>query len=161
MITTENVRQLFDYDPETGVLSWRATGRRAGSRSDRGYRDIKIGRRKWREHRVIWLWMTGRWPEDQIDHENRVRDDNRWANLRVVDQTTNQRNRSLQKNNTSGVPGVSYHKRDRCWRARIKANGEYVHLGSFQTFEDAVAARRAAEFVYDFHPSYGGGVLDL
>ncbi|MER9685898.1 HNH endonuclease [Mesorhizobium sp. M0139] len=116
---------------------------------------MKIEKGNYREHRIIWLLITGEWPTDQIDHENQDRGDNRWANLRDATQTVNQRNRTLQKNNTSGVPGVAWHERDQRWRARIKVDGAYVNLGAFHSKDEAILARWEGELKYDFHGNHG------
>jgi hypothetical protein len=100
MISYEIVRDLLDYDPETGIVTYRKDyykcrkGSTAGYRTDRGYLRIKIEGKHYRLHRVIWLWMYGTFPENTIDHINRVKSDNRISNLRDVTQKENCQNRS-------------------------------------------------------------------
>ena len=154
MLTREFLRQTFHYNPWTGVLTWRQSGRRAGSRSTKRYRHVKIDGKVHREHRLIWKYMTGQ-EADQVEHDNRIRDDNRWVNLFDVDQTGNQRNRALQANNTSGCAGVTWHIKDRRWAARIKVGKKYVALGSFVDKEVAITVRKMAEVEYGFHDNYG------
>jgi len=116
-----DVRRLLDYEPETGVFTWRErpgsshhtkiwnarfAGSRAGSVGDEGYRHIKLSGRRRREHRLAWLWMVGKFPSDQIDHRDGDRGNNRWSNLAAATATQNQWNRGVQSNNRLGVKGV-------------------------------------------------------
>jgi HNH endonuclease len=95
VITRDSARGLLYYFSDTGGLVWK-TGRRkgkvAGHVNSRGYRVVWCGGRLLRAHRVIWLWMTGEWPEFDVDHQNRVRDDNRWSNLREATRSENMGN---------------------------------------------------------------------
>lgn len=159
ILTRSRVRELFDYDPETGVLHWKVKHRRvakgaiAGSISSNGYRRVAIYGTLYPAHQIIWLWVYGYFPE-QIDHINHVRDDNRLANLRKANNTVNSRNRSLSSRNTSGVVGVHWSAKDKRWIAQIGAI-KRIYLGSFSTFNDAVLARKEAEVNYGFHPNHG------
>jgi hypothetical protein len=87
-------------------------------------------------------------PSAQIDHRNGVTLDNRRSNLRLATAEENNRNRGAQRNNTSGVPGVSWHKRHQRWRVHIKVNGKQIHLGYYDARDEAIAARLAAEDKY-------------
>lgn len=106
-------------------------------------------------HRVIWLLATGAWPEDQIDHINGQRDDNRLCNLRAVTSSENSKNQAKYINNKSGVTGVLWHKGKRKWRAQIRSGGRETHLGYYEDFDDAVLAREAANKRFGFHPNHG------
>lgn len=102
-------------------------------------------------HRLAWLHHHGEWPAEQLDHINGDRQDNRIANLRLASQLENHQNRKLQRNNVSGHPGVYFEKGR--WRARIKVQQKYRHLGTFDTFEEARAARIfAKEAMHQFNP---------
>lgn len=90
---------------------------------------VRIDGKYYLLHRLAWMYVHGEFPNGDIDHINRVRNDNRLTNLRVVNRCVNQQNRSLQVNNTSGVAGVIYGKKSNSWIARIKANNKYYHLG--------------------------------
>jgi hypothetical protein len=114
-----------------------------------------VNRRLHRAHRIIWAIHYGQWPDGQIDHINHDRADNRIKNLRVVSHLDNHRNMSQFKNNTTGVPGVRFDARYSSWVARITVNYKGVHLGSYKTKEEAIAARKAAEIKYDFHEKHG------
>lgn len=137
------IAKLVRYDAETGAFT-ALDGRPLGARQSRGYINISIGGHKALAHRLAWFSMTGQDPS-HIDHINRVRVDNRWSNLRQADAGLNQCNRSVARNNTSGVPGVALDRHGRKWQAYIKRFGKRVHLGVFEVFDDAVAARKAAE----------------
>lgn len=142
------LRALIHYDPTTGALMWApASGRHGhvGTRTKAGY--IQIGWRfgKMYVQRLIWKYMTGRWPRDFIDHINGVRDDNRWCNLREASTQLNAVNCKLPKTNTSGYRGVC---RARCkskpWRAQVWVGGKRKALGNFATPEEAHAVYVAA-----------------
>ena len=164
----EYLRQRLRYEPETGKLYWRAhpdmpaswntrwAGREAlTSISTRGYRRGTLDNRRYYAHRVIWAMERGAWPLDAIDHEDHDKTNNREGNLRPATDADNAKNASRSAANTSGVTGVRWNKKDRCWHARIGINRKYVHLGSFHVFEEAARVRKAAEFAYGFHPNHG------
>jgi hypothetical protein len=163
-ITADYLRQLLDYDPETGEFRWRArpdgnadwnrmtAGRVAGTVNNRGYRAIKIAGVVCRAHRLAWLHVYGEWPSDQIDHINRDKLDNRIANLRVVNNSENMRNLPPPALDPRTL-GVTFHQRDRRYVTAIRVNGKTIPLGSFKTFPEARAARIAAEIKYFGHPS--------
>jgi hypothetical protein len=162
VIDAKTLRELLDYDPATGIFRWlmdRDNGKiKAGDIAgsyDKGYVRIEINGRKYRAHRLAWLYMTGEWPVGEIDHINRIRDDNRWCNLRDTPHAIGMRNRSLYKNNTSRCVGVYRHRSNGRFYAYITVNGRQIHLGSFPTFEQAVVARFAAEQRYGFSPGHG------
>ena len=87
------------------------------------------------------LWITGAWPEHDVDHINGVRNDNRWSNLREVTRTVNiQNQRIAQTRNVAGLLGVSFEKARNKYKAGIVAGGKYHNLGRFNTAEEAHAA---------------------
>jgi len=122
---------------------------------DKGYFRGNISGHKYRAHRVIWAMVTGSWPADQIDHINHVRSDNRWQNLREANNQINQRNRTIQKNNSTGTPGVHWHKANKKWIVFIHVDKQRLHLGCYNTQSDAIAARKNAEIKHNFHPNHG------
>ncbi len=157
-LTAEYLRSILNYEPATGIFTWKVrtanrvkVGDVAGSQDGRGYLLISVQSRRYLAHRLAWLYMYGEWPEDQLDHINRNRSDNRRANLREVSHKQNGQNASKPSNNTSGHPGVSWNKRISKWVAYITHNQKKVHLGCFATIEEAVAARKAGELKYWGH----------
>ncbi len=149
-LTHERVREVLDYNPETGKLTWkkgvrgRKPGRRAGATCGK-YRQICIDGINLKEHRLIWFWMNGKWPECLVDHRDSDGLNNRWRNLRAATYSQNNRNRKLSSRNSSGHVGVFP---DRCsgkWGAFIGLDGRTKNLGRFECIEDAVAARCSAE----------------
>jgi hypothetical protein len=103
-------------------------------------------------HRIVWAVAYGVWPSNEVDHVNMDRADNRISNLREADHSENNRNRSVQSNNTSGRKCVSWHKRAGKWRAHIVLHGKQRHLGLFATADEAYAAYLAA--VEEMHGVY-------
>lgn len=165
-MTQERVRELLDYNQDTGVFVWRqrldSMGRRngkffgkvAGGYDKDGYIVIGIDGKTWFAHRLAVLHATGLEP-NEVDHENHIRDDNRLSNLRCADHTSNMRNQSLSSANTSGQTGVYWHKPLQKWRARIKMNGKSISLGLYNDLNDAIAARLVAERKFGFHENHG------
>lgn len=157
MITQSRLKELLSYDPETGVFtrivrtsSNARIGDIAGCLTPYGYRQISIDGKDYLSHRLAWLYMTGAWPTDQMDHINGVRDDNRFVNLHEATDAENQQNRALPSNNTSGFLGVSWHKPTNKWRADIMIAGHQKFLGYFTTPEAAHEAYLAAKAIH--HP---------
>lgn len=147
-ISQEQLRSAFYYSPLLGQFFHRVERRgtpawsRAGTSNGNGYRKLNLAGGQFFEHRLVWLYVYGVWPEKVIDHINGIPDDNRLVNLRAVTQAENQLNRPLQRNNTSGYRGVcAFQGR---WKAQIKRNGRATHIGMFATPELAHAAFLAA-----------------
>ena len=144
-LTQARLKELLCYDPETGVFTWNRNGRRAGWRHRWGYRNVRVDGVTYAEHRLAWFYVHGWWPAADLDHINRVRDDNRLANLRPTTRSENCQNQPIRSTNRSGVTGVYYHSRVRKWVASISINKKQCHLGVFDTAEQAAAARKSAE----------------
>lgn len=145
-MNAERLRHLLDYDPDTGIFTnrtWRgraSVGAKAGCLNALGYFRICLDYVDYAAHRLAWLHVHGVLPESQIDHINGDRADNRLSNLRLADNAENNRNRPLQKNNTSGFKGVSYDKRRKLWEAAVTKNGVKVTAGYHATAELAYEA---------------------
>ena len=156
-LTRSRLIELLSYEPETGLFRWRTAasprvkdGKVAGCAMPSGYIVIRIDGTGFSAHRLAWLYVYGRWPDEQIDHINALRADNRIANLRDVTPSGNQGNRRHPfTNNKLGVLGV------RCrygrYHAVIGLNNKLIELGIFDTAEEASAAYLAAKAIY--HPT--------
>lgn len=171
----EYLRQAVDYDEETGVMEWKSrprhhfktdkgyrlwqtrfAGAPPGTLDAKGYLRIPISGVVYRAHRLAWLLAYGEEAKGQIDHINGVPADNRLVNLRVVTASCNSRNTKLRADNKSGHPGVSWRKDLGRWAALIGiGSGSNKTLGFFDTKAEAVAARRGAEIVLEYHPNHG------
>lgn len=143
-LTQTDLKEVLTYNPDSGVFTWakhvnsRAKkGARAGSVNNNGYRRITICESQYLAHRLAWLYMTGEWPAEQIDHINMDISDNSWINLREASHTNNFQNKGMYSNNKSGYKGVSWNKQDKGWRAQIQVNGKKKHLGCFKVPEEA------------------------
>lgn len=128
---TTNIEEL-KYDEISGHLTF--NGKRIGWKNGPGYRRVKIQGKEYAEHRLIWFLMTGEFPDLDIDHINGIRDDNRWCNLRVLSRQHNLQNQRLAR---QGNPLLGVTKNRNRWSAKIKLNGKLVHLGTFDTPEQA------------------------
>lgn len=153
LLTPEWVRAALDYHPETGLMFWRLPtskrrqqGALAGTVNKWGYRVIQINGRLYTVHRLAWFHAHGVWPEDDLDHINGDRDDNRMANLREATRSQNSVNGKLRVNNSSGFKGVCWDKSKQRWSVSVYLNGKQTRIGRFRTLEEASDAyRRAAD----------------
>lgn len=172
-LTAERLRTVLDYDPVTGAFTWRdrprsdfkrsqgygawkqrCLGKEAGCPTGHGYTRISIDCEAYLAHRLAWLYVHGEWPSLHIDHINGNGCDNAIANLRDVSNTDNHRNMRRHKTNRSGVTGVRL-TRYGTWGAAIWDKHKIIRLGSFQTMEEAVSARKQAEQELGYHPNHG------
>lgn len=141
------ILEIVSYCPDSGIFRWAITrsgtsaGSVAGSVNRKGYITIRILGRSYLAHRLAWYIMTGEQPE-QIDHRKGARDDNRFLSLRAATASQNQHNKTLNKNNTSGVKGVSWNKSKKKWEARVWLNGKGYRLGRFSDLAMADSAVR-------------------
>jgi hypothetical protein len=152
VITQDLVKCLFTYHSISGWLTWNITSNRnalknsrAGKTDKNGYRIIKILGKPYKEHRIVWLYHYGYLSKDQIDHINRIKDDNRIENLRECSNAENHQNRGISPLNTSGYPGIYWSKISNKWHARIGVNNKRLHLGFFDKLEDAIKAYDVAK----------------
>jgi len=115
-LTYDRLKEVLFYDQNTGIFLWkyskqsRFVGEIAGSKNNKGYRSISIDGVLYKEHRLAWFYVYGKWPENEIDHINRIKIDNKISNLREVTKSQNRQNINVKKNNKSGCRGVSWHK---------------------------------------------------
>ena len=136
----ERLMELFDYNPTTGNLVWRAPRQDdLGCISDQGYLRVKIGSRVYSVHRLVWKIATGNEPPPMIDHIDGDRLNNRISNLRAASHGENKQNTGRQRNNKSGHKGVSWSRTHKSWQASIMNEGKSVWLGRYKILEDAVS----------------------
>ena len=146
-ITSELLRSVVRYEPETGAFYWlvdrgpKHVGDRAGTITQQGYRQLTINTIAARANRMAHLYMTGSHPVGQMDHINGDRQDDRWENLRDVTPSMNMQNRkAAQATNKSGLLGVFFLRRKNKWTARLRRRGVDHYIGHFDTPEQAHAA---------------------
>ncbi len=163
-LTQEYLKELLHYNQKTGRFTWAkdrtgvSKGAIAGSFNHYGYRQIVIYGTNYLAHRLAWLYENGEWPSDQIDHINEDKADNKITNLRIANNSQNNRNRGPNKTNKSGYKGVSWSKWHNKWRARINIDEKdykdlglktpYKSLGFFKSKEDAIEVYKQAAKKY-------------
>jgi hypothetical protein len=150
-LTAEYLREIFDYNPQTGDLHWRIRpahrvqiGDKAGYSTNNDHVRVTVLSSLYLAHRLIWVYVYGDWPKQQIDHINGVRTDNRISNLREASPSENSENlHKCRSHNQCGFLGV-YERYGR-WQARIRTNGITKSLGVFDTAELAHEAYLVAK----------------
>jgi len=161
ILTQDHLKELLYYNKQFGIFVRKKSmyrykkGDIAGWLNNSGYIQIGIAGSQPLAHRLAFLYMTGSMPNDEVDHINGVRTDNRWPNLREATKHQNQKNSKINTLNTSGVMGVYLNKRSKKWNVQISVNGQYIYLGSFLDWFEAVCARKSAELKHNFHPNHG------
>jgi len=135
-LTSERLREALEYEPESGVFTWRHrmdakpqwnarhAGRRAGSIGSDGYRRITIDDVKHKASRLAFLYMKGAHPPDEVDHTDGQRDDDRWANLNSATHRQNMANRQVHRSNKLGIKGVCWYRLTGKYEAKISAEGK-------------------------------------
>ena len=153
-ISIEELRELFRLDEKTGRIYWLktlsrkgASGREAGYfEKGKGYRRVGIGNRNFRTHRIVFALYYGYWSENEIDHIDGNRGNNRPTNLREADRCQNLWNQKKRKSNTSGHKGV--HRYGNKWYAQLDVRKKIYRFGPFLDIRDAIAARETAAKVH-------------
>lgn len=176
LLTQELVKEFLHYNPDTGVFTWlhrdqnwfatyrsfrswnaKNAGKQAGNvhKCTRGkkYVCIKVNGKTYKAHRLAFLYMTGSFPTDDVDHLSGDGTDNRWSIIREATKHQNGCNKKLPSNNTSGVMGVGLSSGR--WQATIKVKQKNIYLGKFSDFFEAVCARKSAENKHGFHANHG------
>lgn len=178
-ISPEMVRDLLDYDCESGIFKFKrrdikyctnkaymdrfnrnTAGTIAGSIKPNGsgnhYIHITLlDSVRYLAHRVAWVWVTGEQPIE-IDHKNGDGTDNRFQNLRSVTKSGNQRNQKKRCDNTSGETGVSYVKKDKTWKANIGTGRKGESLSkTFKNKSDAISWRRKMSEKLNYSTNHG------
>lgn len=151
ILDQNTLREILDYDPESGVFTWRNredlgpwwndkfAGKRAGCLWN-GYTGIRVNGRNYRAHRLAWLHVHGIWPAGQLDHINRDKQDNRIVNLREATASQNKANTEAYLKNPSGLKGVFRLKSNGRFLAQISVNGKTQYLGRYNDPVDAALA---------------------
>lgn len=164
--TQERVKELFDYDSETGILTWKVAhgsggripaGAIAGGIAHDNSIGVRFDGQLHRVHRLVWLWVHGEWPLE-VDHRDNNPANNRLGNLRNCNRAQNTKNVRCHKDTASGTKGAYFDKRKNRWYSRIMVDGRDIHLGLFHTKEQAGAAYDAAALKYhgEFAHTNGG-----
>ncbi|MCD6322423.1 MAG: HNH endonuclease [Clostridiales bacterium] len=162
LITQTELKELLSYDKHTGIFMWitnnpryaKFKGTQAGAVGSKGYINIEIKGRTYKAHRLAWLYITGLHPTDEIDHKNRITNDNKFLNLRNTTGLVNTKNKTLYKNNKGGTNGV-YPTRSGKYSAKIRVNKKLIALGVYAEKNDAIIARKNAEKLYGFNDNHG------
>ena len=157
MITQNDLINRFSYNTETGHFIWKenarpnVAGKRAGRLLHDGYWQIKLYKKGYQAHRLIWLFHYGFMPNNEIDHINGVRSDNRIENLRLATRSENCQNlhRANIDNQTKEL-GVTFHKKANKFQAQICINGKHKYLGLYKTAKSAHEAYLLAK--HELHP---------
>jgi hypothetical protein len=151
----DRLNELLAYDPDAGLFTWKVwrrwsapVGGVAGNKVKKGYIKISIDGVDYSAHRIAWKMFYGSEPVEQVDHINGDKSDNRICNLRAASNAQNQANVAISQNNTCGFKGVSFHKHSGKWQARIGVNYKRIHIGKFNTPEEAHEAYKKAAKEY-------------
>ncbi len=162
-LSQERLKELLHYCPDSGIFTWLSAtnknkewriGMNAGN-LDNGYIWIKINSVKYPASRLAFLYVTGSFPEFEVDHKDHTRNNNKWDNLRHVTRADNSKNQTIHRNNTSGFNGINWRKNRNRWLVRIAVNGKRIYIGMFVNIKDAVEARKQANITYNFHENHG------
>src|SRR3990167_10490582 len=142
-LTQELLKERLKYDPLTGEFtwlvapkgSWASVGDLAGGHHPKGHRLIGIFGKFYKAYRLAFLYMTGEFPLEEIDHRDCDPSNNIWDNLRTCSHGENQQNKGISKNNSSGAKGVHFHKTNKRWEASVTHLGKQHYLGSYDNLE--------------------------
>lgn len=161
--TQARLLECVNYNPDTGLFTckqrWYKSkyypGDILGVKSPNGYIQICIDGIPYLAHRLAWLYQYGEIPEQDIDHKDGNRSNNKINNLRKATRTQNLQNQPLKPSNTSGFKGVNFNKQKKKYEARIRVNGKRIRLGFFESAEDAGKAYADAAKIYHKEFAYG------
>jgi hypothetical protein len=165
-LTKEYIKNSFKYNPENGEFKrikrfdskknvFVECDRQVKAITSYGYLQVNILGKPRLVHRIIFLYMTGKLPKEDVDHINGDRLDNRWENLRLVTRKENLRNAGIRTDNTSGYPGVSFDRFSGKWHSYIHNDGKRTNIGYFETVEEAIKEKQKYEKLLGFHPNHG------
>lgn len=157
MIEHAYLRSIISYDPGTGVFVWIkarpkiVVGARAGTIDKDGYRVIKIRPKVYRAGRLAVFYMTGKWPPEEVDHRNLIKDDDSWDNLRCAGHGENGWNRRVRSDSSTGHKCIQ--QEGNKFVVRVASEGKRVVDESFETIEAAISARDTA--ILQNHGEFG------
>lgn len=164
MLTQAKLKEVLEYNQESGVFIRKTfsgnyaggkakIGQIAGSVDERGYIRIRVCGKKYRAHRLAWMYVYGEMPAG-IDHINGIKSDNRICNLRPATQVENSQNRAVHSKNTTGYAGVYFYKQTQKYKAQIGFNNKRYAIGYFETPEEAYKAYLQAKAkLHTFNPT--------
>jgi len=154
MATQKELKSIVFYDEETGVFTRIKNGKPTGS-LDNGYVYLCVNGAKYAAHRLAFLYMTGNMPAKIIDHINQDRSDNRWENLREADPSMNRKNAKMNRNNTTGISGVTIIKATGDYLARvIDAGGKRLTVYRGESLHAAKIAMQVAYINHSYHDNH-------
>lgn len=157
MITQKELKQNVYYDSETGIFNWIKTHKYSNKKIgdvcgslDSGYIRMCINKKRYGAHQLAWLYVYGEFNLDAIDHINGITTDNRICNLRKATVSENAYNRKMNVKNTSGIKGVTWHKKAKKWQVIITYNKIHKYLGSYTDLN------KAKEIIEKYRTLYHG-----
>ncbi len=148
VLAHSELKRLLAYDPETGLLTWKVKPSKKVNVGDtiktksHDYLVVRIYGKQYLQHRLIWFYVYGTWPKNQIDHKNLNKIDNRIDNLREATNQENHFNLPLSRRNKSGYKGVHWSKNRNKWRVEYTLNCKRFEGGYFDNVEDAALKYR-------------------
>jgi hypothetical protein len=157
-MTQNELKSVLNYDKETGNFYWKVSkgrakiGEIAGKDDLNGYKMIGINYKYYLAHRLAWLYEYGEFPENNLDHINCNKLDNRIVNLREASKSQNSWNKTLFKNNTSGIKGVYWEAKRKLWRVTLGYFSKRIFLGRFKDKE--MAELVAIEAMQKYHKEF-------
>jgi len=155
VLSQKELKEKLKYNKTTGDFIWLQrpsnrvhVGDVAGCQEKKhGYILIRINKVLYKAHQLAWLYVTGRWPKNELDHKNKNTSNNKWSNLRKAKRIEQMGNTKLYRSNTSGSRGIRK-TRNNTWSARIVKRGKEIHLGTFKTKKKAKLAYCSAAKAY-------------
>jgi hypothetical protein len=153
MVTEKRLKEVLEYNPQTGLFTWKtkkynnANTSGAGCVKNGGYVSIMVDGKNYYAHRLAWVYVFGNSPIGQIDHINSIKNDNRIENLRDVSAVINMQNKvkALSSNKSTGLLGVTYVKKNGTYTAQIRVDGKKINLGFFKTATEGYEAYLSAK----------------
>ncbi len=165
-IAQEELKKLLHYDPDTGVFTWivKTRGYKYGMEAGdiktckkwgKSYRRISLKYKRYYAHRLVFIYMTGSFPVNEVDHINGNGLDNRWCNLRDVTSSENNKNLRLNSLNKSGISGIYWSKNKSNWHTQLRIDGKITYLGSYLSIFDAACTVISARQKHGYHKNHG------